>query len=82
VSVSPYIDEIKTERLESFKRYFESKYDSFELLMDAQNSKNSNASYWNCNNNYKNGKCFEHKENGCINKWTRVIIVFKTIHTK
>ena len=81
VCVSPYIDEIKTERLESFKRYFESNYDSFELLLDIQNSKNSNDSYWNCNNNYNNCKCFKHSKNGCYSQWTRVIKVFKTKFT-
>lgn len=79
VCVSPHIDEIKTERLESFKRYFGNKYDSFELLLDIQNSKNSHDSYWNCNNNYKNCKCDDHNENGCGNQWTRVIKVFKVV---
>ena len=77
VCVSPYIDEIKTERLESFKRYFENKYNSFELLLDIQNSKTTNDSYWNCNSNYKNYKCPEHPTCGCNNQWTRVIKVFK-----
>jgi hypothetical protein len=78
VCVSPYIDEIKTERLESFKRYFENKYDSFELLLNIQNSKTTNDSYWNCNSNYKNCKCAEHPNCGCSSQWTRVIKVFKT----
>ena len=76
VCVSPDINVIKTERLESFKRYFETKYDSFELLLDVQNSKNSIDSYWNCNNNYKNCKCPNHPFNGCDDQWTRVIKVF------
>jgi len=77
VCVSPYIDEIKTEKLESFKRYFENKYNSFELLSDIQNSKTTNDSYWNCNKNYKNCKCPEHPDCGCNNQWSRVIKVFK-----
>lgn len=77
VCVSPYIDEIKTERLESFKRYFECKYDSFELLLEIQNSKNINDAYWNCNNNYNHCRCFKHIESGCDKQWTRVIKVFK-----
>ena len=77
VCVSPHIDEIKTERLESFKRYFENKYDSYELLSDIQNSKTTNDFYWNCNSNYKSCKCPEHPLNGCTNQWTRVIKVFK-----
>ena len=77
VCVSPCIDDIKTERLESFKRHFERLHNSFELLLDVQNSKNINDDYWNCNNNYKNCRCFEHEECGCHNQWTRVIKVFK-----
>ncbi|MDR2382958.1 MAG: hypothetical protein LBD76_03620, partial [Prevotellaceae bacterium] len=76
VCASPYIDAIKTERLESFKRHFENN-SSFELFLDIQNSKNPTSSYWNCNNNYKNCRCIEHQEYGCDNKWTRVIKVFK-----
>ncbi len=57
--------------------YFENKYDSFKLLLDIQNSKTTNDSYWNCNNNYKNCKCPEHSNCGCNNQWTRVIKVFK-----
>jgi hypothetical protein len=78
VCASPYIDAIKTERLESFKRHFENN-DSFELLLDIQNSKNPTDDYWNCNNNYKNCRCIEHEECGCHNQWTRVIKVFKVI---
>jgi len=78
VCASPYIDEIKTERLESFKRHFESKYEKFETLLDIRNSKNSNNKYWNCNNNFKGRKCYNHSDEcGCFEKWTRVIIVFK-----
>jgi len=77
VCVSPYIDEIKTERLESFKRYFENRYNSFELLLDVQNSKNSDNSYWNCNKKYSGNKCPNHPLCGCNDQWTRVIKVFK-----
>ena len=77
VCASPYIDDVKTEKLESFKRYFENKYNYFELLLDIQNSKTTNDSYWNCNSNYKNCKCLEHPNCGCGNQWTRVIKVFK-----
>jgi len=85
VCASPYIDEIKTERLESFKRNFESKYDSFELLLDVSSSKNPNDDFWCCNNTHNKHRishgtyfnCKEYTENGCNNKWTRVIKVFK-----
>lgn len=77
VCVSPCIDVIKTERLESFKRYFENRYDSFELLADVTNSKNPEDTFWNCNNIYKENQCTEHSVNGCDRKWTRVIKCFK-----
>ena len=77
VCVSPHIDDIKTERLESFRRHFQKKYDSFELLLDIQNSNTQNDSYWNCNNNYKNRKCSVHINSGCHSQWTRVVKVFK-----
>jgi len=85
VCVSPYIDEIKTERLESFKRNFASKYDNFELLIDVSNSKNASDDFWCCNNTHNKHtishgsyfNCKEYTENGCNNKWTRVIKVFK-----
>jgi len=85
VCASPYIDEIKTERLESFKRNFESKYNSFELLLDVSSSKNPNDDFWCCNNTHNKHRishgtyfnCKEYTENGCNNKWTRVIKVFK-----
>lgn len=80
VCVSPFIDEIKTERLESFKRHFESNYDSFAELLDLSSSKDVNDIYWNCNNNYKGQRCICHPAvYGCSDKWTRVIKVFKVI---
>ena len=77
VCVSPNINDIKTERLESFKRYFEKNNDTFELLMDITTTKNSTDPYWNCNNNYNRQKCDNHLVCGCENQWTRVIKVFK-----
>ena len=76
ICVSPYIDDIKAERLESFKRYFENKYPSFELLLDLQNSKNANDAYWNCNNNFKRSRCVDHGQYGCRKQLTRVMKVF------
>jgi len=77
VCVSPYIDDIKMERLDSFKRHFEINCNSFELLFNVQNSKNLNDIYWNCNKNYNENKCYYHNNNGCNDQWTRVIKVFK-----
>ncbi|NDW13829.1 hypothetical protein D0T50_13155 [Bacteroides sp. 214] len=76
VCVSPYIDTIKTERLESFKRYFENKHtSSFQLLKEKLNGKV--GTYWKCNNH--NNPCYDHNQKitgYCSNKWTRVINVF------
>ena len=79
ICVSPYIDAIKTERLETFKRHFENNCDSFESLLDIANTKNPNDTFWYCNNSYKDCICLKHPENGCNNKWTRVIKVFSVI---
>lgn len=84
VCVSPYIDEIKTERLESFVRYFENN-DSFKLLLNITNTKNLDDTFWCCNNTFTHGNanhghffnCNNFNECGCFNKWTRVIKVFK-----
>lgn len=84
ICVSPYIDEIKTERLESFKRYFETEYETFNLLSDITNSKKSYDTFWNCNNTYNHHlvshgsypNCKEYTVYGCSNKWTRIIKVF------
>lgn len=81
VCVSPYIDEIKTSRLNSFMKYFH-KYPTFILYHDIENTKHSK--YWLCNNAFQK-KCFSHGDsqfceeygiNGCINKWTRVLKIF------
>lgn len=84
VCASPYIDAIKTERIETFKRHFENNYESFELLMEFTNSKGNE--FWCCNNVYNKGSinhggyfnCKEFDDCGCSNRWTRVINVFRT----
>ena len=90
VCVSPYIDAIKTERLESFKRHFENKCDSFELLLNIISTKNLSDNFWCCNNTYTQGNvnhghyfnCNDFNECGCSNKWTRVIKVFKVNYSR
>ena len=83
VCVSPYINDLKTDRVDSFKRYFENNYSStFEMICEETNSGKLDDIYWNCNNNYNdnmNGRfCpYPHPTCGCNNKWTRVIRVFK-----
>ena len=84
--ISPYINDEKTDRVDAFKRYFHQHYDSFEYIFAAENSKRIDDDFWNCNNNRNNAvpqhgcyqNCLDFTENGgCINKWTRVIRVFK-----
>ena len=83
VCVSPYINDLKTDRVDSFKRYFENNFSSsFEMIAEESNGGRLDEEYWNCNNNYNgnmNGRyCpYPHPTCGCNNKWTRVIRVFK-----
>jgi len=78
ICVSPYIDDFKTDRVDGFRQYFQNNYnENYKLLGEKTNSKSDNK-YWNCNNNFKNKRCYNHPDNcGCYNKWTRVIRVFK-----
>jgi hypothetical protein len=87
ICVSPYINDLKTERLNSFMDYFENNYkDTFALLLKETVSKSYNDKYWLCNNNCSKQKithgnfinCQEYSESyGCVNKWTKIIRVFK-----
>ncbi len=79
VCVSPYVDDIKAERLESFRRYFEQHYDTYRLWTDLQTTKGPEDGFWSCNNVYSSQPvCRAHPVNGCYSKWTRVIKVFET----
>lgn len=81
VCVSPYIDDIKTARLNSFMQHFRSE-PTFELYHNVENSKY--GEFWQCNNSFqkkqfshgKSVSCREYDSTGCINKWTRVLKVF------
>ena len=87
VCVSPYIDDIKTERLDSFKRYFARSFnDSFSLLLETTTTKSIHDPFWLCNNNRSTNNishglhrtCQGYTESGgCFNRWTRVTRVFK-----
>jgi len=87
ICVSPYINDLKTARIDSFKNHFKTICSkSFTLLGEATTRKDLQDEYWLCN--YKHNKvnvrhgqhrnCLDYSENGgCQNKWTRVIRVFK-----
>lgn len=84
ICVSPYEKEDKADRVDSFKRYFKTNYDTtFQSLSEENNSKGFlKNDYWCCNNKYNgnyNGRyCTRpHIGNGCGERWTRVIRVFK-----
>ena len=81
ICTSPYIDDIKAERLNSFLRHFQNKYDSFEKISEATNQKIDGAIYWCCNNMYNGYPCNDHDDNAyfCMNRWTRITRVFSII---
>ena len=54
VCVSPFITDSKADRVDSFKRHFESNYDSFELIVSEDNSGRLSDKYWLCNHYYEN----------------------------
>jgi len=85
VCVSPYINDIKADRVDSFKRFFEQNNESsFELIGSMQNTNGGGDEYWNCNNKYNgnfNGIYCDHPHIwcGCQKQWTRVVRVFRVI---
>jgi len=78
ICVSPYITDAKTDRVESFMRYFVRKNGSYHLLGEGTNGGRMHDTYWCCNNKFNNCMCAEHPHtcNG-EKKWTRIIRVFK-----
>lgn len=79
--ISPYINDERTDRVNSFSRYFLNRYESYEQICYITNSGRLDDEYWNCNNNYcgNMGVYCTHPECGCEKKWTRVINLFKCI---
>ena len=73
--VSPYIDESKNIRIETFYNNFEENYET-TLLSNRKNSKDDE--FWNCSNSLKGKKCSTHDEYGCPRKWTRYEKIFLT----
>ena len=81
VCVSPYIDDIKTARLNSFMRHF-SNQPTFVLYHNEENTKY--GEFWQCNNSFlkrhfshgSSLSCRDYDSTGCSNKWTRVLKVF------
>ena len=81
ICVSPYIDDIKTARLNSFMMHFKNK-PTFRLYHNVENTKS--GEFWQCNNSFfkkhfshgMSPSCRDHDATGCSNKWTRVLKVF------
>lgn len=81
VCVSPYIDDIKTARLNSFMMHFRNE-PTFVLYHDIENTKYGD--FWQCNNSFlkrhfshgTSPSCRDYDSTGCSNKWTRVLKVF------
>ncbi|OFX19238.1 MAG: hypothetical protein A2033_05170 [Bacteroidetes bacterium GWA2_31_9] len=82
ICVSPYIDDLKTERVDSFNRYFKINYTSNYTSFGEETNNKCDDKFWNCNNKFNgnfNGRyCKQpHPKYGCSEQWTRVIRVFK-----
>lgn len=83
VCVSPHINDIKTNKIDNFRRYFQT-MSGYVEFHNIDNTKQGD--FWMCNNVFKSGVINHgvqygcspyHDENGCIKKWTRVLRVFK-----
>lgn len=75
VCVSPFIDESKNMRIETFYNNFEENYETV-LISERKNSKDDE--FWNCSNSLNDRKCDSHDEFGCSRKWTRYEKIFIT----
>lgn len=75
ICISPFIDESKNLRIETFYKNFEENYDTV-LLSERRNSKDD--SFWNCSNALNKKECTNHDEFGCSKKWTRYEKIFST----
>lgn len=83
VCVSPHINDIKTNKIDNFRRHFQ----TMSGYVEFHNIDNTKlGEYWMCNNVFKSGiinhgiqyGCsLYYNENGCTKRWTRVLRVFK-----
>lgn len=83
VCVSPHINDIKTNKIDNFRRYFQ----TMPGYVEFHNIDNPKlGEFWMCNNVFKSGSINHglqygcspyHDETGCAKKWTRVLRVFK-----
>lgn len=81
ICVSPYIDDIKSAKLNIFMKHF-MKRTTFSLYHDIENTKQ--GAFWLCNNSFQKKhfahgceqSCKSYDASGCSNKWTRILKVF------
>ena len=81
ICVSPYITDIKTDRVDSFKRHFENKYSTFNLIGEGIDMGKLGDTYWQCNHHFKGNTIHDSNHRYCrgSNKWSKVIRVFSVI---
>lgn len=83
ICISPYIDDIRTHKIDTFVRLMEQNDAEFNMLNSKTNTKYNE--FWNCNN-MATGRSTKHGGNSycrnssgepCCNRWTRVLRVFQ-----
>lgn len=72
--VSPYINLLKTERVNSFVNAFRNKEGFHEYWHNEVSQEN--GCYWMCNEQFNNRVCDTHASSGCEKKWTMVANIF------
>ena len=78
ICTSPYINDTKAFRVNSFRRHFEAN-DNYVLYTHLQNTNTNADGFWMCNNMYRGYPCNPHFQNGCSNQWTRIINDFSAV---
>lgn len=78
ICTSPYINDTKAFRVNSFRRHFESN-ENYVLYTHLQNTNTDADDFWMCNNKFNGYSCTPHSQNGCRNQWTRIINDFSVV---
>ena len=78
ICTSPYINDTKAFRVNSFRRHFETN-DNYVLYTHLQNTNTDADGFWMCNNKFNGYSCTPHFQNGCRNQWTRIINDFSAV---
>lgn len=78
ICTSPYINDTKAFRVNSFRRHFELNK-NYVLYTHFQNTNTDADGFWMCNNKFNGHSCTPHFHNGCRSQWTRIINDFSVI---